>query len=241
MLYKNRHAILVHLRQVEEQEAEEPAETRLKRAKTGSEAHLWETNRITILALERGENPLDSISFLFEDYKMNYATLFAEVIDVYRRMLLSGCVVFMGATAETRSLWGIVCAGAWLLIFDSYRPFSSEANNTLAHLCNFSVLSTFVLAYMMIDHPALAERYLGWVVFFLHMFMFSCVVFQQAVLYRNFIAKEDGARPSKPADDDMEFPQDVRRHSHFSIQAKDTKGWRVTGDGVSPMSDDTGL
>lgn len=123
---------------------------------------------------EETDQKLVGIAFLFESYKLSTFTLYAEVLDVYRRIILCSLVVFSGSTAVARCLWGIALATCWLQVFDWYRPFRTTRANTLAHFCNVTVLATFIAAFLLEDAPVdPGGLQLGWLLLFLNLALFG--------------------------------------------------------------------
>jgi hypothetical protein len=98
---------------------------------------------------EDRNSQLEGIAFLYEPYRKSRFTLYAEVIDVYRRLILSSLVVFSGQNAVTRSLWGSLIAGFWVQIFSMYEPFISVRTNFFAHMGNLTILSTYIIRFFL--------------------------------------------------------------------------------------------
>jgi hypothetical protein len=123
---------------------------------------------------------LDAIAFLYEGYRLSPLTLYAEIADVYRRLILCGLIVFMGNTAVVRSLYGSLLAAAWIQLFSIYLPYMSKRLNSLAHACNIVVLSTFLMSFFIADQPVNTEAMgFGWIIFMMNMAIFGMLIFQQ--------------------------------------------------------------
>lgn len=132
------------------------------------------SNHVEKWSAEETDQMLVGIAFLFESYKLSTFTLYAEVLDVYRRIVLCSLVVFSGTTAVARCLWGIGLATCWLQIFDWYRPYRTARANTLAHFCNVTILATFIAAFLLEDAPVDPEGLqLGWLLLFLNITLFG--------------------------------------------------------------------
>ena len=193
-LYRNRRAIL------------DPRRTTRRRSLLMQSVHSakW--------AKEEIDTQLDSISFLFECYRMSQFTLYAEIIDVYRRILLGSLIVFMGSTATARSLIGIVLSAAWVQVFDVYRPYQSTRMNLVAHLGNLIILFTFIMAFFVLTEPfPIRSSGLGWILLFVNLGMFA------ATYYQTFATKR--AMGSRGSQFDSFFdPRESATHNGFEMK-----------------------
>lgn len=141
------------------------------------------------------DDELDAISFLFEHYRVGTFTLYAEVTDVYRRMILCCLIRFCGSNATVRSLWGIVLSCLWLQVFDIYKPYASSRANFFAHVGNLTVLFTFVMSFLIVDKPVDPNKAgLGYFLMVSNILMILVFVVQQTNQHKVEIKKINIAR-----------------------------------------------
>jgi len=146
---------------------------------------------------EKCDDDLDAISFLFEHYRVDTFTLYAEVTDVYRRMILCCLIRFSGNTATIRSLWGIILSCLWLQVFDVYKPYVSSRANFFAHIGNLTVLFTFVMSFLIVDKPVDPNKAgLGYFLMASNLLMIFIFVVQQTNQHKQEVKKLDIARKS---------------------------------------------
>jgi len=81
------------------------------------------------------------LKFLYQPYKMEYFGF--EVIELYRRVFFIGVLPLVTNDNARKAALGMCSALASLILFRESEPFEIDATNTLAALCQLTVLLNF--------------------------------------------------------------------------------------------------
>ena len=90
---------------------------------------------------------LKHIAFLFDAYSNE--SMFWEVIECVRRMLLSSLIVFMGETSATRTTWGVLLALFFAILCGEVQPCMDPNTQAFSFLANWHVFVHFLLALIL--------------------------------------------------------------------------------------------
>lgn len=92
---------------------------------------------------------LRHIAILFEHYTNGTTSLYWEVVECVRRLLLSSVVVFMGGTSSARTTWGALIAIFFAIVCAEVQPCVDHATQAFAFMAQWYVVLNFLLAVIL--------------------------------------------------------------------------------------------
>jgi hypothetical protein len=87
------------------------------------------------------------ISMLFNSYTSK--SMYWEVVESVRRLLLSSLVVFMGTSSSARTTWGALLAIVFAVVCAEVQPCSSPTTQGFAFMTQWLVVTHFLLAVIL--------------------------------------------------------------------------------------------
>lgn len=92
---------------------------------------------------------LKHIAILFEHYRNGSTSIYWEVIESVRRLLLSSVVVFMGRTSPARTTWGALLAIFFAVLCGEVQPCVDPGTQAFAFMSHWHVTIHFLLAVVL--------------------------------------------------------------------------------------------
>lgn len=109
-------------------------------------------DELTKLRVREANRSLDSISFLFKDYKCS--CLYMETVEMLRRVVMVGGVKFCGE-AGLRSGAGTMLALFSIFLYENVMPYTNTQTNLLACAAQVVVFFVYLAAFVIVTKPVM--------------------------------------------------------------------------------------
>jgi len=107
---------------------------------------LW-GNRGQLVKSDRHRNPkLRKLSFLWDNYEPNL--WWFEVFECFRRLMLTGVLVFVGQGTSSQIVFAILVSFSTLIAYVHWKPFENDSDDNLAIVTQISIFFTLLSALL---------------------------------------------------------------------------------------------
>ena len=107
-------------------------------------------DELTKVRVREADRSLDSIQFLFKDYKSS--CLYMETVEMLRRVVMVGGVKFCGE-AGLRCGVGAMLALLSIFLYENVMPYTDNQTNLLACAAQITVFFVYLAAFIIVTKP----------------------------------------------------------------------------------------